>query len=165
MKRNLLLVVMMLGVSLFSWAGQPLTSADQINSALGASEGWELYYIEVYYNGNSYGHVDYVNGEANCVITPEVYGKELEIRAHGKNSVGTVGEVLRVDGSALVNRVEVNSTPFDFFTFYVGVPPRESQSLYFWASASIFLANGSILASAHVNFRIDTISFPTGGSK
>lgn len=165
MKKNLLFVIMMLGVSLCCWAGQPLTFADQINSALGASEGWELYYIEVYYNGNRYGHVDYVNGEANCVITPEVYGKELEIRVHGKNGVGTAGDVLRVDGSVWVNRVEVYSVPFDFFTFYVGVPPRESQSLYFWASASVWTENNPLLASVFVNFRIDTVGPPVGRSK
>lgn len=167
MKKNLLFVVMMLGVSLCCRASEVVSQVFDVNQnrvTVQAESDFELGSVTILYNGQSYGANSWYKNEINCVFTPEVYGKEIEFRIWFRNPIGAVGDVLRLDPSVLVNNVEFSdhSAPYSGLSFFVGVPPKESQWTNFVAGVTVYRGN-EIIADIDIKIKIDTVGPPAGG--
>lgn len=124
-----------------------------------ASEDFEISSARVLYNNDSYG-ITRINGnEVTCILTPDAYGKELEIRIWGNRGLGNEGDELRFDPSVMVSELEFigSAAPYAGVDFFVNIPPRESGWTNFYAWISVYRGNENI-ANIRVNFKIDTIS-------
>lgn len=123
------------------------------------SEDFEISSVTVLYKNDSYG-ITRINGnEVTCILTPDAYGKELEFRVWSSKGIGSEGDVLRFDPSVLINQVEFigNAAPYYGVVFRVGIPPKVSGAINFYAGLDVFRGS-EIIAKIDINFKIDTIS-------